>query len=61
LKKNLIIHRDLKNSNLFLGESMELKLGDFGLATQLKSHKDRRYTVCGTPNYIAPEVLKKDG
>jgi serine/threonine protein kinase len=40
---------------------MELKLGDFGLAAQLKSKSDRRYTVCGTPNYIAPEVLNKEG
>lgn len=61
LKQKLILHRDLKNSNLFLGEFMELKLGDFGLAAQLKSKMDRRYTVCGTPNYIAPEVLSKSG
>jgi serine/threonine protein kinase len=40
---------------------MELKLGDFGLAAKLKSKSDWRYTVCGTPNYIAPEVLNKEG
>ena len=36
---------------------MELKIGDFGLATKLEFEGDRKRTVCGTPNYIAPEIL----
>lgn len=36
---------------------MELKVGDFGLATKLEFEGDRKRTICGTPNYIAPEVL----
>jgi len=52
-----IIHRDLKLGNLFLTEKMEEKIGDFGLATKLEFEGDKRRTVCGTPNYIAPEVL----
>jgi len=36
---------------------MELKLGDFGLATEVSDSENRRKSVCGTPNYIAPEVL----
>jgi serine/threonine protein kinase len=36
---------------------LEIKLGDFGLASKLDADSDRRYTVCGTPNYLAPEVL----
>ena len=41
---------------------MEIRIGDFGLATQLKNPTERRRSVCGTPNYIAPEVLNgKDG
>ncbi len=36
---------------------MELKIGDFGLATKLEFEGDRRRTICGTPNYIAPEIL----
>lgn len=36
---------------------MELKLADFGLATNLEFQGDRKHTVCGTPNYIAPEVI----
>ena len=36
---------------------MELKIGDFGLAAKLEFEGDRKRTICGTPNYIAPEVL----
>ena len=37
---------------------MELKLADFGLATKIEFMGDRKHTVCGTPNYIAPEIIK---
>jgi serine/threonine protein kinase len=36
---------------------MELKVGDFGLATKLKFEGERKRRVCGTPYYIAPEIL----
>jgi len=52
-----IIHRDLKLGNLFLDASLEIKVGDFGLATRLAHPSERKRTICGTPNYIAPEVL----
>lgn len=58
LHDNLIIHRDLKLGNIFINHKMELKLGDFGLSTKLRSREETRKTVCGTPNYIAPEVLE---
>jgi len=54
-----IIHRDLKLGNLFLTSSMAVKIGDFGLATRLGQEK--KGTICGTPNYISPEVLNKEG
>ena len=57
LHSHRIIHRDLKLSNLFLSENMELKVGDFGLATKLDFEGEKKRTVCGTPNYIAPEIL----
>ena len=57
LHSHRIIHRDLKLSNLFLSENMELKIGDFGLATKLDFEGEKKRTVCGTPNYIAPEIL----
>lgn len=52
-----VIHRDLKLGNIFFDPDMNLKIGDFGLAAVLHADKDRKYTICGTPNYIAPEVL----
>jgi polo-like kinase 1 len=56
LKKKRIVHRDLKLGNLFLNHKMEVKIGDFGLANYIREN-ERRYTICGTPNYIAPEIL----
>ena len=39
----------------------QIKLGDFGLATKVDFDGERKRTLCGTPNYIAPEVLCKKG
>ncbi|WWD06083.1 hypothetical protein V865_004168 [Kwoniella europaea PYCC6329] len=52
-----VIHRDLKLGNLFLDADMNVKVGDFGLAALIENPGDRKKTICGTPNYIAPEVL----
>uniref|UniRef100_A0A8D0QCQ5 polo kinase n=1 Tax=Sus scrofa TaxID=9823 RepID=A0A8D0QCQ5_PIG len=56
-----ILHRDLKLGNFFITENMELKMGDFGLATRLEPPEHRKKTICGTPNYVAPEVLQRQG
>jgi len=60
-----IIHRDLKTGNLFLDSNMNIKVGDFGLAAVLMTSNElgqqRRTTMCGTPNYLAPEILEKGG
>ncbi|KAL4659106.1 serine/threonine-protein kinase PLK1-like [Arapaima gigas] len=61
LHNNKVIHRDLKLGNLFLNDDMEIKIGDFGLATKIAYDGERKKTLCGTPNYIAPEVLCKKG
>jgi polo-like kinase 1 len=53
-----VIHRDLKLGNLFLDSKMTVKIGDFGLAAQVFYTGERKKTVCGTPNYLAPEVLE---
>ncbi|GLV39196.1 polo [Carabus blaptoides fortunei] len=61
LHDNRIIHRDLKLGNLFLNDDLQVKIGDFGLATRIEFDGERKKTLCGTPNYIAPEILNKKG
>ncbi|XP_033883972.2 serine/threonine-protein kinase PLK3-like [Acipenser ruthenus] len=56
-----ILHRDLKLGNFFINENMDLKVGDFGLAAKLEPAEQRKKTICGTPNYLAPEVLNRQG
>ncbi|XP_051539369.1 serine/threonine-protein kinase DCLK1a isoform X2 [Myxocyprinus asiaticus] len=57
-----IVHRDIKPENLLVYEhqdgSKSLKLGDFGLATVVDGPL---YTVCGTPTYVAPEIIAETG
>uniref|UniRef100_A0A671VAM5 Serine/threonine-protein kinase DCLK2 n=1 Tax=Sparus aurata TaxID=8175 RepID=A0A671VAM5_SPAAU len=57
-----IVHRDIKPENLLVYEhtdgSRSLKLGDFGLATVVNGPL---YTVCGTPTYVAPEIVAESG
>ncbi|XP_074858496.1 serine/threonine-protein kinase PLK3 [Carettochelys insculpta] len=56
-----ILHRDLKLGNFFVNDNMELKVGDFGLAAQQEPADQKKKTICGTPNYLAPEVLYRQG
>lgn len=61
LHSQKIIHRDLKLGNLFLSDNMHIKIGDFGLATKIDFYGEKKKTICGTPNYIAPEILESKG
>jgi polo-like kinase 4 len=67
LHEHNIVHRDLKLSNILVvnqwtdnaanaEQQITVKLCDFGLAIQLKSTQEEHHTICGTPNFIAPEV-----
>jgi len=51
------LHRDLKLGNMLLSKDMIIKIGDFGLACRIVDSKAGG--ACGTPNYIAPEVLAR--
>ena len=53
-----VIHRDLKLGNLLLDKYMAVKIGDLGLAARVSEAGEKKKTLCGTPNYIAPEILE---
>lgn len=53
-----LVYRDLKPENLVLHETGVLKIVDFGMA---KKVKDKTYTTCGTPEYMAPEIITGRG
>ncbi|KAE8735901.1 CBL-interacting serine/threonine-protein kinase 16 [Hibiscus syriacus] len=58
-----VSHRDLKPENLLLDENEDLKISDFGLSAlpeQLRND-GLLHTQCGTPAYVAPEVLRRKG
>ena len=57
--KNLIF-RDLKPENILLASNGYIKLADFGFIKKL-SRSERTYTFCGTPEYIAPEIIQNKG
>ena len=57
LHERFILHRDLKPDNIFLTAGGSVKVGDLGLATQLRDEQDVAMTQCGTQIYMAPELL----
>ncbi|EIE24919.1 kinase-like protein [Coccomyxa subellipsoidea C-169] len=59
LHERHIVYRDLKPENILLDAAGYIKLADFGFAKILE--EDRTYTMCGTPEYIAPEVIQMLG
>ena len=55
-----IIHRDIKPENVLLTENLVAKLTDFGWSNYIQED-EKRTTVCGTPIYLAPEIIKEQG
>ena len=68
LHRNKVIYRDLKPENIILDSKGNMKLIDFGLSklfnhsrNSILFNSNKAYTICGTPDYLAPEVLLNQG
>jgi len=61
LHKNKMLYRDLKPENIMVDASGHIKLTDFGLSKMFKKQKEKAFTICGTPQYLAPEILSDEG
>ncbi len=57
LHRHKLIYRDLKPENILLDSAGHIRLTDFGLAKQLEPGESLTNTFCGTPEYLAPEII----
>lgn len=58
LHSQKIAYRDLKPENLLIASDGHLRITDFGFAKKID---DKSYTLCGTPEYLAPEIILQQG
>ena len=56
-----IIHRDIKPENVLLTKNSDIKLTDFGWSNYINFEGEQRLTFCGTPIYLAPEMIQNTG
>jgi NIMA (never in mitosis gene a)-related kinase 1/4/5 len=54
-----ILHRDLKTQNIFMTQTNQIKIGDFGIARVLQHTYDCAQTAIGTPYYLSPEICQE--
>lgn len=59
LHNRKIIHHDLKLENFLIGADGRVKIADFGVSASLKKFNEKNFSICGTPNYMCPEILQK--
>ena len=59
MHEHQIIYRDLKPENILIAESGHIKLTDFGFAKRIEQRTT--WTICGTPEYMAPEIVRGKG
>lgn len=61
LHQNNIIYRDLKPENVLLDAEGHIRITDFGLSKKGIKQSDKTFSFCGTPEYLAPEIIRGTG
>lgn len=61
LHVNNVIHRDIKAANILLDSKGAIKLADFGSSKKIYGSINTSRSLCGTPYYMAPEVIRQSG
>lgn len=61
LHESFVLYRDIKPENILIDENGHLKVADFGLARPNMTSEDEAYSFCGSPEYMAPEMLQQQG
>ena len=61
LHENCVAHRDIKLDNILLDGHGNIKIGDFGVSRRIDGENELLFEQCGTPAYIAPEIVRDMG